>query len=190
MRDFLRKVLSAKAAIGLGLVLVVLVAAVSLGTDRLGGVFFEQKDQISVAEAVSPQEAPGEALPAQGGWALVKRSDEVNLLTRLVAAESTGEPYEGQVAVASVLLNRVRNAAFPNTISGVIYQPHAFESVTNGLIWRVANLDSARKAAIDALNGWDPTYGALYFWNPYKPVSGWIWTRRIVRQIGRHVFGI
>lgn len=131
-----------------------------------------------------------ETAPVQTGWELVRREDEVNLLTRVIAAEAMGEPYEGQVAVAAVLLNRVRHASFPNTISSVIYQPHAFESVSNGLIWRVTNLASARKAAMDALNGWDPTYGCLYFWNPYKPVSKWIWTRRIVRQIGNHVFGI
>ncbi|MDS1030318.1 cell wall hydrolase [Bacillota bacterium LX-D] len=146
--------------------------------------------KFEVSSIPDPEPLEEEALPTQGEWSLVRRADEVNLLTRLVAGEATGEPYEGQVAVAAVMLNRVRNASFPNTISGVIYQPHAFESVTNGLIWRTANLATARKAAIDALNGWDPTYGALYFWNPYKQVSSWIWTRKIIRQIGNHVFGI
>jgi N-acetylmuramoyl-L-alanine amidase len=149
-----------------------------------------QEGKSSVTDSVFEEEQFPDVIPTQGGWSLVKRNDEVNLLTRLVAAEATGEPYEGQVAVAAVLLNRVRHASFPNTISGVIFQPHAFESVSNGLIWRVSDLNTARRAAIDALNGWDPTYGALYFWNPYKPVSGWIWTRKIVRQIGKHVFGI
>lgn len=130
------------------------------------------------------------AAPTQAGWALVRNNDEVNLLARLIAAEAMGEPYEGQVAVGAVLLNRVRHASFPNTISGVIYQPHAFESVSNGLIWRVTDLTTARRAAYDALNGWDPTYGCLYFWNPSEPVSKWIWSRKIVRKIGNHVFGI
>lgn len=148
-----------------------------------------KKDKTLVLESDTSDDE-SEAAPVQTGWSLVRREDEVNLLTRLIAAEATGEPYEGQVAVAAVMLNRVRHASFPNTISGVIYQPRAFESVGNGLIWRVTDLTTARKAAMDALNGWDPTYGALYFWNPYKPVSSWIWTRRIVRQIGNHVFGI
>lgn len=119
----------------------------------------------------------------------VLRADEVDLLARLVAAEAEGEPYAGQVAVAAVILNRVQSPQFPNSISGVAYQPHAFESVTNGLIWRRTPSAQARNAAIDALNGWDPTYGSTFFWNPSKPVSPWIWTRTIVTQIGNHVFG-
>lgn len=146
-----------------------------------------------VSQKPLPQEIKAQeeeiAAPTQTGWALVRNNDEVNLLTRLIAAEAMGEPYEGQVAVGAVMLNRVRHASFPNTISGVIYQPHAFESVSNGLIWRVTNLETARRAAYDALNGWDPTYGCLYFWNPAKTTSPWIWTRKIVRQIGNHVFG-
>jgi N-acetylmuramoyl-L-alanine amidase len=132
----------------------------------------------------------GGAVTTAAGWGLVQRDDEVNLLAHLIAGEATGEPYAGKVAVGAVMLNRVRSAQFPNTIGGVIYQPHAFESVSNGLIWRVsaADLTSARKAAIDALNGWDPTYGCLFFWNPYKPVSSWIWSRQISTQIGNHVF--
>lgn len=119
----------------------------------------------------------------------VLRADEVDLLARLVAAEAEGEPYAGQVAVAAVILNRVQSPQFPNSISGVAYQPHAFESVTNGLIWWRTPSAQARNAAIDALNGWDPTYGSTFFWNPSKPVSPWIWTRTIVTQIGNHVFG-
>lgn len=128
-------------------------------------------------------------LPTQAGIP-VATSDEINLMARLIAAEATGEPYEGQVAVGAVILNRVRSPLFPSTISGVIYEPWAFESVHNGLIWRVTDLTTATNAAIDALNGWDPTYGALFFWNPAKPVSPWIWTRTIITQIGRHVFAL
>jgi N-acetylmuramoyl-L-alanine amidase len=116
------------------------------------------------------------------------RSEDLNLLSRVVAAEAQGEPLAGQVAVASVILNRVRHPSFPNTLSGVIFQPHAFESVTNGLIWRRNPSQQAITAARQALDGWDPTYGCLFFWNPAKAVSSWIWSRPIVTRIGNHVF--
>ncbi|HHW11028.1 MAG TPA: spore cortex-lytic enzyme [Firmicutes bacterium] len=116
------------------------------------------------------------------------RSEDLNLLSRVVAAEAEGEPHTGQVAVASVILNRVRHPSFPNTLSGVIFQPHAFESVSNGLIWRRTPSQQAINAARQALDGWDPTYGCLFFWNPAKAVSSWIWSRPIVTRIGNHVF--
>lgn len=119
---------------------------------------------------------------------VASRSSTVNLLARVVAAESHGEPYRGQVAVAAVILNRLKHPSFPHSVSGVVFQPHALESVTNGLIWRRTPDSVAYAAARDAVNGFDPSYGATFFWNPYKPVSGWIWTRRIITQIGRHVF--
>ena len=111
------------------------------------------------------------------------------LLARLVHAEAEAEPYSGKVAVAAVILNRVESPKFPNTLAGVVYQPLAFESVANGRIYTNPSSD-AIKAAGDAINGWDPTGGALYFWNPSKPVSRWIWSRRIIARIGRHVFGL
>jgi len=110
------------------------------------------------------------------------------LLARLVHAEAEAEPYSGKVAVAAVILNRLESPRFPNTLAGVIYQPLAFESVANGRIYTNPSSE-AIKAAGDAINGWDPTGGALYFWNPSKPVSRWIWSRRIIARIGRHVFG-
>ncbi|HHY19896.1 MAG TPA: spore cortex-lytic protein [Firmicutes bacterium] len=115
-------------------------------------------------------------------------SGNIDLLARVIAAESQGEPYEGQVAVGSVLLNRVKSSKFPNSIAGVVYQPKAFESVSNGLIWRRTPSNTAYSAARAAINGWDPTYGCTFFWNPSKRVSPWIWTRKIVRWIGNHVF--
>ena len=121
-------------------------------------------------------------------YAAPSRSATVHLLARAVAAESHGEPYRGQVAVAAVMMNRLKNPRFPRTLSGVIFQPHALESVSNGLYWRRTPDATAYAAARDAVNGFDPTYGSIFFWNPYKPVSGWIWTRRIVTQIGKHVF--
>ncbi|MGC7846581.1 cell wall hydrolase [Desulforudis sp. 1088] len=116
------------------------------------------------------------------------RSDSIHLLARVIQGEAAGEPFIGKIAVAAVIMNRVRHASFPNTLPGVIYQRHAFESVSNGLIWRRPPSAEAYRAARQALAGWDPTGGAIYFWNPSKPVSPWIWTRRIITQIGRHVF--
>lgn len=120
--------------------------------------------------------------------AAANSTDDANLLARVVAAEAQGEPHTGQVAVAAVILNRVRDARFPHSLSGVIFQPHAFESVSNGLIWRRSPDANSIAAARQALNGWDPTYGCVFFWNPAKPVSAWIWTRNIVARIGSHVF--
>jgi N-acetylmuramoyl-L-alanine amidase len=122
-------------------------------------------------------------------YAISARGGDHMLLARLVSGESRGEPYLGQVGVASVILNRARHPRFPNSVAGVIYQPGAFESVRNGQIWASYPSRSNLNAARQALDGWDPTYGCLYFWNPYKRVSSWIWTRRIITQIGKHVFG-
>lgn len=110
------------------------------------------------------------------------------LLARLIFGEAANEPYEGQVAVASVILNRIRDPKFPNTLAGVIYEPDAFESVSNGQIWADNPSSMNYDAARQAINGWDPTYGCTFFWNPYKPVSSWIWSRPLVTQIGNHVF--
>jgi N-acetylmuramoyl-L-alanine amidase len=122
-----------------------------------------------------------------GRTGAVSRSGDLNLLAMVISAESKGEPYEGQVAVGAVILNRVRDSRFPGTLAGVVYQTHAFESVSNGEIYR-GTTASARRAAQDALNGWDPSGGAVFFWNPSKPVSRWIWSRPIIKQIGNHVF--
>ena len=117
----------------------------------------------------------------------VSNRDSVNLLARVIMGEAADEPYTGKVAVGAVMLNRMRNSQFPNTLAGVVYQPLAFESVANGQYNRPLDPEAIR-AAQDALAGYDPTGGALFFWNPSKPVSRWIWTRRITSQIGRHVF--
>lgn len=140
---------------------------------------------IGLVNGVSPEPVNSQVWYVRG----VTRADELDLLARLVAAEAEGEPYAGQVAVAAVILNRVDSPQFPNSISGVAYQPLAFESVMNGLIWRRQPTAEAYNAARDALNGWDPSYGSLFFWNPSKPVSPWIWTRTIIVRIGNHVFG-
>ncbi|MDS1029719.1 cell wall hydrolase [Bacillota bacterium LX-D] len=112
---------------------------------------------------------------------------ELTLLAKLVNAESRGEPFEGQVAVAAVVLNRVKSPLFPNTIAGVIYQPGAFTCVTDGQLYLTPS-DTAYKAAKQAIAGWDPTNGALYYWNPAKSTSKWVWSRPITFRIGNHVF--
>ena len=117
------------------------------------------------------------------------RNNESELLARIVHAESKGEPYIGQVAVAAVILNRIDSPDFPNTLAGVVYQPGAFEPVMNGTINQDVPKDaSARKAAQEALNGYDPTGGCLYFYNPETATSKWIWSKTIVKTIGKHNF--
>lgn len=114
---------------------------------------------------------------------------EISLLARIISAESRGEPYEGQVAVGAVILNRIDHPSFPNTISGVIFQPLAFSCVNDGQINEPVS-DTALKAAQDAINGWDPSGGAIYYYNPAKSTSKWIFSRTIVCSIGKHKFCI
>lgn len=116
-------------------------------------------------------------------------SSDVYLLAKCVYAESRGEPYAGQVAVAAVILNRVKSSKFPNTISGVVYQPYAFTAVSDGQINLEPN-QTAYNAARDAMNGWDPTYGCIYYYNPATATSKWIFSRQTVVTIGKHVFAI
>lgn len=116
-------------------------------------------------------------------------TSDVQLLARAINGEARGEPYEGQVAVGAVILNRVKAPNFPNTISGVIYQPGAFTAVSDGQI-NVALEDESTvvKAARDALNGWDPTGGAIYYFNPNTATNKWIWSRPHIKTIGKHRF--
>ena len=116
-------------------------------------------------------------------------SSDLYLLAKCVHAEARGESYVGQVAVAAVILNRVKSNQFPNTIAGVIYQPYAFTAVNDGQINLEPN-QTAYSAARDALNGWDPTYGCLYYYNAATATSKWIYTRKTVVTIGKHVFAI
>ena len=114
-------------------------------------------------------------------------SSDLYLLAKCIYAEARGEPYIGQVAIGAVVLNRVESSSFPNTIAGVIYQPYAFTAVSDGQINLEPN-DTAYKAARDALNGWDPTNGCIYYYNPSTATSAWIWSRPIMLSIGRHNF--
>ena len=114
-------------------------------------------------------------------------SSNVNLLARVVYGEARGEPYTGQVAVAAVVLNRVKSSKFPNTISGVVYQSGAFDAIADGQINMTPDT-TAKKAAQDALNGWDPSYGAIYYFNPSTATNKWIWSRPMTVTIGKHRF--
>lgn len=118
------------------------------------------------------------------------RASDEQLIARAINGEARGEPYEGQVAVGAVILNRVASPDFPNTVAGVIYQPGAFTAVSDGQINVPIDPNSTVvKAARDAMNGWDPTGGSLYYWNPATATSKWIWSRKIIKTIGKHHFG-
>ena len=111
----------------------------------------------------------------------------MNLLARIISAEARGEPYSGQVAVGAVILNRVEHPSFPDTLSGVIYQPGAFTAITDGQ-FNESVAESAYRAARDALNGTDPSGGAIYYYNPDRAISQWIRTRPVIKRIGKHLF--
>ncbi|UOY93014.1 spore cortex-lytic enzyme [Ectobacillus sp. JY-23] len=113
--------------------------------------------------------------------------NDIQLMANAVYGESRGEPYIGQVAVAAVILNRVSSPSFPNTVSGVIFEPRAFTAVADGQIYLTPN-ETAKKAVLDAINGWDPTENAIYYFNPDTATSGWIWSRPQIKKIGRHIF--
>lgn len=127
---------------------------------------------------------PPEAVGVSRG---VSNRGDTYLLARVIEGEAADEPFDGKVAVGAVILNRTESAAFPHSLASVIYQPGAFESVSNGEYNRPLSEESLRAASM-AMSGWDPTGGSLFFWNPSKLVSPWIWTRNIITQIGRHVF--
>ena len=114
---------------------------------------------------------------------------DLQIMARAVNGEARGEPYEGQVAVAAVILNRVKHPSFPNSVSGVIYQPGAFTAVSDGQINVPIDPNSTvYKACRDAMNGWDPSGGAIYYFNPDTATSSWIWSRTFIKQIGKHRF--
>ncbi|WP_407646902.1 cell wall hydrolase [Bacillus fonticola] len=114
--------------------------------------------------------------------------NDIQVMSNAVYGEARGEPYEGQVAVAAVILNRVDSPQFPNTAAGVIFEPGAFTAVADGQIYLTPN-ETARQAVLDAINGWDPSEGALYYFNPETATSNWIWSRPQIKRIGKHIFG-
>lgn len=113
--------------------------------------------------------------------------NDIQLMANAVYGEARGEPYEGQVAVAAVILNRVNSPSFPNTAAGVIFEPRAFTAVADGQIYLTPN-ETAKRAVLDAINGWDPSSNATYYFNPDTATSPWIWTRPQIKKIGKHIF--
>jgi len=160
------------------------------GTQTLEAVkYFQRKNGLAVDGIAGKNtlEAMGIFHSAGNSSTSSSASSDVNLLSRLVYGEARGEPYAGQVAVAAVVLNRVKSSSFPNTIAGVIYQKGAFDVVSDGQINLTPN-STAKKAAQDALNGWDPSYGSIYYFNPSTATNKWIWSRPHVITIGKHRF--
>lgn len=146
---------------------------------------FQKQKGLSVDGIAGPQTL--NALGISTGSVPQATESNINLLARIISAEARGEPYTGQVAVGAVVLNRVESPSFPDTISGVIYQNGAFTAINDGQFWEPIEA-GCYNAARDALNGWDPTGGALYYYNPAKTSNKWIRSRPVITQIGDHLF--
>lgn len=162
------------------------------GTERAVRAF-QQKNGLTVDGKAGDQTLAAMGLSAGGGNSSNSggsggaSSSQVDLLARLISAEARGEPYSGQVAVGAVVLNRVKHPSFPNTLPGVIYQSGAFTCITDGQFNQPV-AESAYRAARDALNGVDPSGGAIYYFNPSTATSSWIWSRPLITVIGKHRF--
>lgn len=159
------------------------------GTERAVRAF-QQKNGLTVDGKAGDQTLAAMGLSAGGGNSSGSggaSSSQVDLLARLISAEARGEPYSGQVAVGAVVLNRIKHPSFPNTLPGVIYQSGAFTCITDGQFNQPV-AESAYRAARDALNGVDPSGGAIYYFNPSTATSSWIWSRPLITVIGKHRF--
>ena len=150
---------------------------------------FQRKNGLTVDGIAGSQTLAAMGITSSGSssGSSSSRSSDVNLLARAIYGEARGEVYVGQVAVGAVILNRVKSSSFPNTIAGVIYQNGAFDAVSDGQI-NMSPDSTAQKAAQDALNGWDPSYGAIYYFNPNTATNKWIWSRPVTVIIGKHRF--
>lgn len=150
---------------------------------------FQKKNGLTADGVAGEKTLNAMGIFSSGGNSNTSSPNEANieLLARVINGEARGEPYEGQVAVGAVVLNRVDHPSFPNSISGVVYQKGAFTAVDDGQI-NAQMYASSRRAARDALNGWDPTGGAIYYYNPKTATNKWIRTREVICTIGRHVF--
>ena len=160
------------------------------GSQTLEAVkYFQRKNGLTVDGIAGPAtlKAMGIYSSSSSSGTTTSNSSNVNLLARVIYGEARGEPYTGQVAVGAVVMNRVKSSSFPNTISGVVYQSGAFDAVRDGQI-NLAPDSTAKKAAQDALNGWDPSYGAIYYFNPSTATNKWIWSRPMTVTIGKHRF--
>lgn len=139
------------------------------------------KQQNNTPAKARKQDAVAANMP--GGFS----NNDIRLLAQAVYGEARGEPYEGQVAIAAVILNRLNSPLFPNSVAGVIFEPLAFTAVADGQIYMQPN-ETAREAVLDAINGWDPSEEALYYFNPDTATSPWIWGRPQIKRIGKHIF--
>lgn len=161
------------------------------GSQTLEAVkYFQRKNGLTVDGIAGPATLKAMGIyssSSSSSSASSSNSNNLNLLSRIIYGESRGEPYTGQVAVGAVVMNRVKSSSFPNTISGVIYQSGAFDAVRDGQI-NLTPDSTAKKAAQDALNGWDPSYGAIYYFNPSTATNKWIWSRPMIVTIGKHRF--
>ena len=152
--------------------------------------YFQRKNNLKVDGIAGPETLKAMGIfnsSSSSSSSTSSNSSNLNLLARIIYGEARGEPYTGQVAVGAVVMNRVKSSSFPNTISGVIYQSGAFDAVRDGQI-NLTPDSTAKKAAQDALNGWDPTYGAIYYFNPATATNKWIWSRPKTVTIERHRF--
>ena len=160
------------------------------GTQTLNAVkYFQRKNGLTVDGIAGPAtlKAMGIMTSSSSSSSSSNYNSNLNLLARVIYGESRGEPHTGQVAVGAVVMNRVKSSSFPNTLSGVVYQSGAFDAVKDGQI-NLTPDSNARKAAQDALNGWDPSYGAIYYFNPSTATNKWIWSRPMTVTIGKHRF--
>lgn len=160
------------------------------GTQTVNAVkYFQRKNGLTADGIAGPAtlKAMGIMSSSSSSSSSSNYNSNLNLLARVIYGESRGEPYTGQVAVGAVVMNRVKSSSFPNTISGVVYQSGAFDAVKDGQI-NLTPDSTAKKAAQDALNGWDPSYGAIYYFNPSTATNKWIWSRPMTITIGKHRF--
>lgn len=166
----------------------VLVMLVAAGLSGYKAVWKEKNVAAVQEEQLAAPAAKDKTVKTKASFHPSRVSDnDLKIMANAVYGESRGEPFEGQVAVAAVILNRVKSPTFPDTPSAVIFEPRAFTAVADGQIWLTPN-ESATKAVKNALNGWDPTGGCTYYFNPDTATSGWIWTRPQVKKIGKHIF--
>ena len=160
------------------------------GTQTVNAVkYFQRKNGLTADGIAGPAtlKAMGIMTSSSSSSSSSSYNSNLNLLSRVIYGEARGEPYTGQVAVGAVVMNRIKSSSFPNTLSGVVYQSGAFDAVKDGQVNLTPN-STAIKAAQDAMNGWDPSYGAIYYFNPSTATNKWIWSRPMTVTIGKHRF--
>ncbi len=148
---------------------------------------FQERNGLAVDGIAGPKTLEAMGIQNSATGSTGSYTNDQYLLAKIISAEARGEPYIGQVAVGAVVLNRVKHPSFPNTISGVVYQKGAFTAIVDGQ-FNEPIADSAFKAAKDAMNGWDPSGGAIYYYNPERTTNQWIYSREVITTIGKHVF--